>query len=365
MSERAAIQRLRVDAWTVPTQTPEADGTFAWDSTTLIAARVEAAGCCGLGYTYGHRAVTTVLEDTLAPLVMGRDARDVADLHRLAVAALRNAGYPGIGAMAVSALDVALWDVSARLQDLSLPQLLGATRDRVPVYGSGGFTNYDDSQLRSQLAGWMEAGITRVKIKVGSEPECDPSRVAAARSAIGAAPALMVDANGAYGRGQASEMAQAFALSGVDWFEEPVSSDDLDGLRILRGGAPLDMDITAGEYGWDACYFERMLAAGAVDVLQVDATRCGGYTGFLEAAKRARAHGVPLSAHTAPALHAPLCVAVDGLRHIEYFHDHVRLEQLAFEGLGSLQDGTLLPDRARPGHGLQLRESDLEPYRVH
>lgn len=166
-------------------------------------------------------------------------------------------------------------------------------------------------------------------------------------------------------RRQASELALAFARHRVDWFEEPVSSDDLEGLAMLRREAPTCMDITAGEYGWDERYFERMLGAGSVDVLQVDATRCGGYTGFLRAAERARVHRVPLSAHTAPALHAPVCVAVDGLRHVEYFHDHVRLEQLAFDGAAALVEGALLPDPSRRGHGLQLREVDLEPYRVH
>lgn len=364
MSERATIERVRVDVWTVPTQTPEADGTCAWDSTTMIAVRVDAAGACGLGYTYGHRAVAMVLNDTLAPLVEGCDALAIDALHDRCVAALRNAGYPGIGAMAVSAVDTALWDLKARLHEVSIPVLLKAERDSVPVYGSGGFTNYDDAQLQSQLSGWVEAGISRVKMKVGGQPGRDPARVAAVRSAIGPEAGLMVDANGAYGRDQAAELALAFAQCRVDWFEEPVSSDDLEGLAMLRREAPTCMDITAGEYGWDERYFERMLAAGSVDVLQADATRCGGYTGLLRAAQCARRHQAPMSAHTAPALHAPICVAIDCMRHVEYFHDHVRIEQLAFDGIAALVEGALEPDRSRPGHGLQLREADLEPYRV-
>lgn len=364
MSERATIERVRVDVWTVPTQTPEADGTCAWDSTTMIAVRVDAAGACGLGYTYGHRAVATVLHDTLAPLATGCDALQVERIHDRCVAALRNAGYPGIGAMAVSALDVALWDLHARLQGTSIPALLKAERASVPAYGSGGFTNYDDAQLQSQLSGWVDAGISRVKMKVGSQPDRDPARVATARDAIGPATGLMVDGNGAYDRMQAAGLALAFAQYRVDWFEEPVSSDDLEGLAILRSEAPTCMDITAGEYGWDENYFERMLATGSVDVLQADATRCGGYTGLLRAAECARRYQVPMSAHTAPALHAPICVAIDCMRHVEYFHDHVRIEQLAFDGIAALVDGALEPDRSRPGHGLQLREANLERYRV-
>ncbi|MBW3550498.1 MAG: mandelate racemase [Proteobacteria bacterium] len=330
----------------------------------MVTVRVDAGGCSGLGYTYGHRAVAVVIADSLAPLARGRDAFDTAALHGEAVAALRNIGHPGLGAMAVSALDVALWDLKARLLQVSLPDLLGTARERVPVYGSGGFTSYDDVQLSTQLSGWIEQGIDRVKMKIGREPGRDAARVNAARAAIGSTPGLMVDANGAYDRGQALALAPQFGAAGVDWFEEPLSSDDLPGLRLLRDRLPAGMELAAGEYGWDVHYFLRMLAAGAVDVLQVDATRCGGYSGFLQAAALARAHHVPLSAHCAPALHAPVCAALPELRHVEYFHDHVCLEALAFDGAAPLRGGMLVPDRACPGHGLTLREQDLAAYRV-
>ena len=111
-----------------------------------------------------------------------------------------------------------------------------------------------------------------------------------------------------------------------------MSSDDLDGLRLLRDRAPAGMEIAAGEYGYDPFYFRRMLEAGAVDVLQADATRCGGITGFLKAAAIADASHMPLSAHTAPALHLHVCCAAPRLRHLEWFHDHVRIEQVLFDG---------------------------------
>jgi L-alanine-DL-glutamate epimerase-like enolase superfamily enzyme len=364
MSRHAAIRTVRADAWEIPTDGPEADGTFHWDNTTLVVVRVEAGGRCGLGYTYAHRAVCAVVAGTLSPLATGRDAFDIGALHADAIAALRNAGHPGIGAMAVSAFDVALWDLKARLLGVPLPDLFATIRDEVPVYGSGGFTTYDDDRLREQLAGWVGQGIGRVKIKIGSNPADDPRRVALARDAIGDAPGLMVDANGACDYRQALALADAFADARVDWLEEPVPSDDLRGLRMLRERMPAPVEIAAGEYGWDLRYFERMLAAGAVDVMQADATRCGGYTGFLAAATVAHAHRIPLSAHTAPALHAPVATAAPGLRHLEYFHDHVRLERLAFDGVALLRDGVLVPDRSRPGHGLTLREADLERYRL-
>lgn len=364
MSRGPAIDAVRVEAWTVPTDGPEADGTAQWTSTTLVACEIDAGGRTGLGWTCAHRAAGVVIDETLGPLVRGRDAFDTGTLHDACVRALRNAGHPGIGAMAASAVDVALWDLKGRLLDAPLVDLLPRRRERTPVYGSGGFTNYDDARLCAQLAGWVGQGIERVKMKVGTEPQRDPARVEAARRAIGDEAGLMVDANGAYDARQAQGLGKRFAEQRVDWFEEPLSSDDLVGLHALRAHLPAPIELAAGEYGWDLRYFERMLAAGAVDVLQADATRCGGYTGFLAAAELCRAHHVPLSAHCAPALHAPVALAAPALRHLEYFHDHVRLERLAFDGIAELVDGTLVPPGDRPGHGMTLRRADLEPYQA-
>jgi L-alanine-DL-glutamate epimerase-like enolase superfamily enzyme len=279
MSPHRAISRVRADAWEIPTDGPEVDGMFRWDSTMLVVVRVEAGGRCGLGYTYAHRAACTVAADTFAPLVTGRDAFDTGAIHADAVAALRNAGHPGIGAMAVPALDVALWDLEARLLGLPLPDLFPTIRDEVPVYGSGGFTSYTDDRLREQLQGWVGQGIGRVKFKIGTHPADDPRRVRLARDAIGDEPGLMFDANGALDHRQALAIAESPALARVDGFEEPVPSDDLIGLHRIRECMPPPVEVAVGEYGWDLRYFEHMPAAGAVDVLQADATRCGGYTG--------------------------------------------------------------------------------------
>jgi L-alanine-DL-glutamate epimerase-like enolase superfamily enzyme len=235
-------------------------------------------------------------------------------------------------------------------------------RDSTPIYGSGGFTSYPLDRLQEQLGSWISAGIGRVKMKVGSRPDQDPIRVRAAREAIGSAAQLFVDANGAYSHKQALTLAGDFAECGVTWFEEPVSSDDLAGLQWLRDHVPPGMEIAAGEYGDNLVYFRRMLETGAVDVLQVDATRCGGITGFMQASTLSQAFNVPLSAHTAPALHAHLGCALPSLCHIEYFHDHVRIEDLLFEGSLKPAEGALRPDLSRPGLGLELRQKDAEPY---
>jgi L-alanine-DL-glutamate epimerase-like enolase superfamily enzyme len=287
---------------------------------------------------------------------------DIPGIWHAMNAVVRNFGRRGVAAMAISAVDNALWDLKAKLLAMPLLKLLGAARNTIHVYGSGGFTSYGNAQLERQLSDWVEQGIGMVKMKVGRAPTKDPERVRAARSAIGKRVQLFVDANGAYACKQALRLAEAFAENNVCWFEEPVSSDDLNGLHLLRNRAPACMDIAAGEYGYDPGYFHRMLSAGAVDVLQADATRCGGVTGYLHAASLCDAFGIPLSAHCAPTLHMHVACATQATRHIEYFHDHVRIEQLLFEGVPEPVDGCLRPDMARPGAGFSLKRQDAQRF---
>ncbi len=360
----AVIDQLAVSACTIPTDAPEADGTFAWDQTTLVVVEVASGGEHGLGYTYADVATAHLIDEQLAPVVRHRDVMNIPAAWVAMTRAVRNLGRPGLAAMAISAVDSALWDLKAKLLDVPLVKLLGAAHDGVPVYGSGGFTSYSLDRLREQLHGWAEQGIPRVKMKVGTHPEDDLQRVAAAREAVGPAVALFVDANGAYARKQALAFAEAYAEEGVSWFEEPVSSDDLAGLHLLRDRAPAGLDIAAGEYGYTPDYFRRMLEAGAVDVLQADATRCGGITGFLAVAALCQAHHLELSAHCAPSLHVHPCCAVPPLRHLEYFHDHVRIEHMLFDGALTPVDGTLHPDLTRPGLGLEFKQADAEHFLV-
>jgi L-alanine-DL-glutamate epimerase-like enolase superfamily enzyme len=360
----SAVEHVDVAAYTVPTDRPEADGTLSWDSTTIVVVELRAGGERGLGWTYADAAVAALIRGTLAGVVTGRDPMDVPAAWAAMTAALRNAVTSGLSAFAVSAVDVALWDLKARLLDVSLASLLGRRRDGIAAYASGGFTSYTDAELRSQLAGWAEEGFARVKIKVGSDPAADPERVRVARAAIGPDVELMVDGNGAWHPHEAIAMADAFAEHGVAWFEEPVSSDDLEGLRRVRDRAPAGMSVAAGEYVTDAYGFRRMLAAEAVDTLQGDGTRCGGITGVLRADALCQAHGLPFSAHCSPALHAPVCTAMQSAVHLEYFHDHVRIERLLFDGVLEPRHGVLHPDDAVPGHGLELKRRDAEAYAV-
>lgn len=358
------IAGLDVSAYTIPTDGPEADGTYAWDKTTIVVVQVHAGGETGTGYSYADPATGRLIREFLAPAVEGCNALAIERAWWDMQGKVRNVGQPGVAAMAISAVDNALWDLKGKLLGVAVVDLLGAVRDAVPVYGSGGFTTYGDQRLADQFRGWAAMGITRMKMKIGTHPERDLARVQAARQAVGPGVELFVDANGAYTRKQALAFAEQFADLGVTWFEEPVPSDDLDGLRLLRDRAPARMDIAAGEYGYAVPYFRRMLDAGAVDVLQADATRCAGITGFLKAAALCESHLMPLSAHCAPTLHAHPCCAVHPACHVEYFYDHARIEQMLFDGARVPVDGSLHPDRSRPGLGIELKHKDAEEWRV-
>ena len=358
------VDSLRVSAYTIPTDAPEADGTYEWNDTTLVVVHLRSAGETGLGYTYADTSTARLIEDHLSKYVLSADAMSPRAIWDQMYRSVRNLGREGIASMAISAVDVAVWDLKARLLGLSVLDLLGALRDSMPVYGSGGFTSYNNEQLTRQLGGWVAEGIRSVKMKIGTHPEQDLERVRVARSAIGNAE-LFVDANGAYTVKQSLEKAAQFADYGVTWFEEPVSSDDLEGLHFIRGRAPSQMDIAAGEYGYNQLYFRRMLDAEAVDVLQADATRCGGVIGFFNAAAEADGFGRPLSAHTAPSLHGHLCCAAPRARNIEYFHDHVRIEKMLFDGALVAKDGELKPDRSAPGFSLTLKEADASRFQVY
>ncbi|HEX3788993.1 MAG TPA: enolase C-terminal domain-like protein [Pseudonocardiaceae bacterium] len=361
------VESVDARAYTIPTDAPEGDGTAAWSATTLVVVRAYAGGQVGTGWTYGAAGCAALVGELLAEAVTGRDALAVPGAWSAMVRAARNATRAGAVGYAISAVDVALWDLKARLLDVSLVRLLGTVHEAVPIYSSGGFTTYSDELMVQQLTGWThEQRIPRVKIKIGeswgAQERRDLARIARAREVIGPDVELYVDANGGYQRKQAVRMATAMAQWDVRWFEEPVSSDDLDGLREVRDRT--HADVTAGEYGTDVTYFRRMCAHEAVDCLQIDATRCGGYTEWLRSAAVAAGFGLTVSGHCAPNLHAPVASATPNLRHLEWFHDHVRIESMLFSGALDPTGGTVVPVSDRPGHGLELIEDRAERYRV-
>jgi L-alanine-DL-glutamate epimerase-like enolase superfamily enzyme len=356
------VDCVQAAAYTVSTDAPEADGTLSWDSTTIVIVEVRAAGVTGIGWTYGSAACVRIVEDALRSVVVGRPAMDIGAAWAAMAVQLRNVGRPGAGGMALSAVDCALWDLKARLLGLPLHALLGAVHSDVQVYGSGGFTNQDSAQLTDQLQGWLDRGMNRVKIKIaeswGGAEARDLERVTLVRSVVGPDVEVFVDANGGYTVAQAVRVARKLEKLDVRWFEEPVSSEDVAGLRFVRDHT--DIEIAAGEYGHSLADLARLCEASAVGCLQIDVTRCGGITEFVRAAAMAAAHGLQVSGHCAPHLHAAVLAATPNARHLEWFHDHVRIEDRLFEGTLQPRDGALVLPADRPGHGLTRRGIEQE-----
>jgi len=358
------IEGLEVRAYRIPTMTPESDGTLHWEATTLVCVWVSGGGATGIGFTYADEATAKLIEGMLRDELLGKDALQTAARWSEMGAVTRNLGRDGITSMAISAVDVALWDLKGKLLGAPTYVLLGAARESVPIYGSGGFTSYSPGELCEQLRGWADDGVANVKMKVGRAPERDVARVESARAAIGDDVGLFVDANGAYSRKEALAFAQRFAEQRVTWFEEPVFREDYEGTRLIRDRAPAGMEISSGEYGYGLYEFARMLDAGCVDVLQADATRCGGFSGLLAVDGLCQSKMIPLSTHCAPHLHLHAAIACKRLRHIEYFFDHVRIERMLFDGAAGAVDGVMTPDSSRPGIGLELKRADAERYAI-
>ncbi|HEX2894008.1 MAG TPA: enolase C-terminal domain-like protein [Marmoricola sp.] len=356
------LTSLDAAAYRVPTDGPEADGTFAWDSTTVVVVEASAEGAVGAGWTFAPAAAVAVVDELLTPVLRDRDVAEVERCWEDMVRAVRNAGRPGLVGMALSAVDIALWDLRGRVEERTLSELWGVSAARVEAYGSGGFTTYDAEQLDAQVADWLALGLRHVKIKIGeswgSRVQRDLDRTEQVRRAVGEDVEVFVDANGAYSAEQAGTVGRVLDGLGVAWFEEPVSSDDLAGLDEVRHR--VQADVAAGEYGYDEAYLARM--APYVDCLQLDVTRCGGYTGWRRAVSALPA-GTALSAHCAPYVTVPVAATTPGLRHVEWFHDHVRIAQDLFDGYADPVGGVLRP-AAEPGHGLHFRSQAAEQFRV-
>ncbi|MBX7158563.1 MAG: mandelate racemase [Verrucomicrobiae bacterium] len=358
-----SIEKVEVAAYQIPTDFPESDGTLKWNATTLILVTITAGGERGLGYTYGNVATAKVIQDHLISLVIDQDVNEIPAIWCSLIRQVRNDGTKGISAMAISAIDIALWDLKAKLLNLPLVHLLGQIRKNISIYGSGGFTSYSLKQLEQQLSCWIAQGISCVKMKVGRYPEKDKERVATARHVIGPKPRLFVDANNAYQQKEALHFLRIFSNYDISWMEQPLSHDNFSGMRWLRDQVP-EIEIAEGEYGYELSYFRQLLESQAVDVVMADVTRCLGITGFLKINALCEAYHSPLSCHCAPSLHVHLGCALPQIQHIEYFHDHSRIEHMLFDGVLDPVGGTLTPDLSQPGLGLTFKHTDAIQYAI-
>lgn len=354
----------RVSALRIPTEQPESDGTAEWNSTTVVLVEFAAGGFSGLGYSYANQAAANVAQELIEKVVIGKGAFEIPVIHLALDRKVRNWGRPGLVSNAISAIDICLWDLKAQILQQPLANLLGKQRDEITAYGSGGFTSYTEKQLVQQMSGWAAEGFESVKMKIGRDPAQDVRRITAVQKSLKGSAELFVDANGAYSRKEALYKSRQFADLGVRWFEEPVTSDDRAGLRMMVEHTPPIMRIAAGEYIYVLEDAYLLLKAQAIDVLQADITRCGGITNFLKIGHTCEISHIPYSAHTCPSVHASVCCAVTPAINVEYFHDHARIEQMIFDGAVTAQRGKVKPDLSRAGLGLKVKRLDTEKFQV-
>jgi L-alanine-DL-glutamate epimerase-like enolase superfamily enzyme len=362
-SEIIAIDEIKVQAYTIPTELPESDGTIEWNSTTLVLVRIFAGGKTGIGYTYSNPAAAVVIH-SFSKILKGKNCLHISEITESLIRFIRNDGQCGIAMTAVSAVDIALWDLKAKILEIPLCVLLGQNQSSMLIYGSGGFTSYSTTQTSRQFLKWAEYGISHFKMKVGRDEARDPERVRSARKTIGSNAGLFVDANGAYTARKAIEMAGYFNEEAVIWFEEPVIASDFGGMLFVKMHVPVKCRIASGEYGYELSYFKKMIGMGSVDVVQADATRCGGISNFLKAGFISEAYNLPFSSHCAPSVHLHAALHLPAFEIAEYFHDHARIENMLFDGVIHPVDGFLKPDLSRSGLGIEFRFSDATRYKI-
>lgn len=321
-------------------------------------------GAEGLGYTYtvgktGGSALLAMLRDDLTPMLLDQDPRCIERLWERMWWRLHYVGRGGIASFAISAVDVALWDLKAKLAGEPLWRLLGGHTNRAKVYAGGIDLNLTMEQLARQTDRNLQHGFRAIKMKVGRDHLSeDVQRVAEMRKLLGPEFPLMVDANMRWTVEQAIRASRAFAEYDVYWLEEPTIPDDVDGNRRVQseGGLP----VASGENLHTLYEFQKIIVGGGVSFPEPDLSNIGGVTGWLKVAHLAEAHNLPVTTHGVHDLHVHLLAAVPNASYLEAHG--FGLEAYIREPL-TIEDGWAVASE-RPGHGVSFEWEKLDPHRA-
>ena len=330
----------------------------------LVTATVRCAdGYEGTGYTYtggkGGHAIAAMLRHDLMPMLQGKDPDPVEDLHDAMQWHVHYVGRGGVASFAISAVDIALWDLRGKRLGRPLWQMAGGRGRSCRAYCGGIDLNFPLPKLLDSVRGYLDRGFDGVKIKIGlPRLDDDVKRVAAVRELIGPDRALMVDANYALDVEQAIAAAAAFAPYNLVWFEEPVIPEDV--LGYARIAAATGHPLAMGENLHTTHEFETAVEKARLSFLQPDSSNCGGITGYLRAAALAERHGVALSSHGMQELHVSL---VSGLNPDGWIEVHsFPIERYTLQPLVVDKCRAIAPDT--PGTGVtfdweKLRSADI------
>ena len=321
-------------------------------------------GVEGLGMTYSSPGVKDVVESALMQILIGRDPMDTEKIWDDMLWKVRSYGRKGVALCAISAVDIALWDLKAKFLNLPLYKLLGAYTNSVPVYGSGGWTNLTKSELIQEMTDYVESGIPRVKMKVGKNfGNCereDIERVEAVRDAIGYDIALYIDANNGYRKKQAIYMAKEFEQFQVGWLEEPLIPDDVDGMSEIARSTTIP--IASGELEYTKYGFKELIYRGGADIVQPDVGRVGGVTEWIKVAHLAESFNLPVAPHALQLVHLHLCCAIPNIKAVEYMNISLENADLWMTEFPKQSNGMWSPFHDKPGLGLDLDHYSVAKY---
>ena len=323
-------------------------------------------GVEGLGIGQAAPGARQVIESALKDLLLDQDPFCIEKLWSDMFRRVRGYGRKGVAFCALSAVDIGLWDLKAKALGLPLYRLLGPYTDTVPIYGSGGWTNFTTEELVAEMVAYVDQGINRVKMKVGKDfggsERKDLERVAAVREAVGEDVALYVDANNGYYAKQAVYMAKEFEAYQVGWFEEPVLADDIQGLVDIRRA--INIPVASGEHEYTRYGFKELIARGCVDIVQPDVGRVGGVTEWLKVAHMAHAFNLPVAPHAVQLVHLHLACATPNLKVVEYLNTSLETDRVWYTEFPEPRDGMWSPYPDRPGLGLELDPYAVEKWSV-
>ena len=320
----------------------------------------------GLGICQAAPGTRQVIETALKDVLIGQDPFAIEKLWNDMFWRVRGYGRKGVALCALSGVDIGLWDLKAKALGLPLYRLLGPYAESVPIYGSGGWTNFSQDELVAEMTDYVEQGIKRVKMKVGkdfgrSERE-DIQRLAAVRKAVGDDVAIYVDANNGYYAKQAIYMAREFEQFQVGWFEEPVLADDIQGLAEIRRA--INIPVATGEHEYTKYGFKELIAGGGADIVQPDVSRVGGVTEWMKVAHMAHASNLPVAPHAVQLVHLHLTCATPNLKVVEYMNMALETDRLWYTEFPQQRDGMWAPFPDRPGLGLELDPYAVEKWAV-
>jgi L-alanine-DL-glutamate epimerase-like enolase superfamily enzyme len=320
-------------------------------------------GLVGLGLTFFGGALTPALKaavDALAGLVVGDDPTQVEAIAAKLRRAAGSSGPGGIFTLALSAVDLACWDLKGKAAGQSLCELLGGLRDRVPTYASGALMRAHPVKYLVEAGPRLAArGFRQMKMQCGSEPTMAASveRVRVLRDAIGADVDLMCDINQLWSVSHAIEAGRRIEPHHLYWLEDPVAHDDHAGLA--RVADALVTPVAAGEYHYGIVPFRHLLEARAIDIVMIDLVRVGGITQWMKVAGMAEAFNLPVVSHLVPEIHVHLVAAVPNGLTVEYMPWTLRL----FEETPAIEGGQLVVPK-RPGLGLAFDQAAIKRYQV-